>query len=322
MSLSWKSCKCGSFFYLTPSRFRNLRTLRPSPIPNNVSPQEDVVFHLCNVPAETLTGKNITEPSPLIATCQINSTFLLFRRSLISILIIHYRKIFCMISPAKTKSSIIAAGILLSVLLYLLVSFAMSKFLNPSGTAAGINANSFFLSRLVLWFYLLLVYIYVLKVEKQNFLLWPEKKYSILFYLISVVAILAGIIVVSGLLHKVESYYGWDHSEKLKVMLQILWKNKLLLLFTTLSAGIMEELLFRGYLMPRLQLLLKNRWLTIIISSLLFAMAHYSYGSLSQIINPLFIGIIFAWHYQKYRNIKVLMLCHFLIDFISVLTTH
>ncbi len=225
-------------------------------------------------------------------------------------------------TPVKTKPSIIAAGILLSILFYILVSFIRTKFLAPPGATEVSSAKSYFISRLILWFYLLLIYVYVLKAEKQNFLLWQEKKSSLLFYVISIVSILAGIIIIAGLLHKVESYYGWDNSDKLKTMLQLLWKNKLLLLFTTLSAGIIEELLFRGYLMPRLQLLLKKTWLTIIISSLLFGLAHYSYGSWAQIINPLFIGLIFAWHYQKYRNIKVLMICHFLIDFISVLTTH
>jgi membrane protease YdiL (CAAX protease family) len=223
-------------------------------------------------------------------------------------------------SSLKTKPSIIAAGILLSVLLYILISLVRTKFLTPSGITA--NENSFFFSRLILWFYLLLIYVYVWKVEKQNFLLWSEKRSSALFYIVSIIAIMTGIVLLAGVLHKIESYYGWNNSDKLKVMLRLLWKNKVLLLFTTLSAGIIEELLFRGYLMPRLQLLLKRAWLTIIISSLIFGLSHYSYGSLSQMINPLFIGLIFAWHYQKYRNIKVLMICHFLIDLISVLTTH
>ncbi len=225
-------------------------------------------------------------------------------------------------SPAQTKPSIIIAGILLSILLYMLVSLVRTNYLSQSGTTGFANANSYFYSRLILWLYLLIIYIWVLKVEKQKFLLWSESKPSALFYLVSIASMLAAIILLAGILHKIESYFGWDNSEKLKAMLQLLWKNKLLLLFTTLSAGIMEELLFRGYLMPRLQLLLKNSWLTIIISSLLFGLAHYSYGSWSQVINPLFIGLIFAWHYQKYRNIKVLILCHFLIDFLSVLTTH
>jgi membrane protease YdiL (CAAX protease family) len=225
-------------------------------------------------------------------------------------------------SPVKTKRWVILAGILLSILLYILISVARTTFLVPPGTTDLSNANSFFLSRMILWLYLLMIYAYVVKVEKQNFLLWSEKKSSLLFYIVSMVVIMAAIIIVVGIFSRIESYYGWNHSDKLKAMLQLLWKNKLLMLFTTLSAGIMEELLFRGYLMPRLQLLLKKSWPAIMISSLLFGLAHYSYGSLSQIINPLIIGLIFAWHYQKYRNIKVLMICHFLIDFISIMTTH
>lgn len=160
------------------------------------------------------------------------------------------------------------------------------------------------------------------KSGKQRFLLWAKKRYSALFYIISIVLILLSIIIVIGVLSKIEAYYGLSNSDKLKAMLQLLWKNKALLLFTTLTAGIMEELLFRGYLMPRLQLFLKNIWHTLIISSLLFGLAHDSYGSWTQMINPFIIGLIFAFHYQKYRNIKVLILCHFLLDFISVLTTH
>jgi len=62
---------------------------------------------------------------------------------------------------------------------------------------------------------------------------------------------------MAGILNKIKSYYGCDNSDKLKAMLQLLWNNKLLLLFTTLSPGIMEELLFRGNLMPSYSFLQK-----------------------------------------------------------------
>ena len=222
----------------------------------------------------------------------------------------------------NTKPSVILTGILLSIALYVVISLVKTNFLARAGMTEVSTVNSFFYSRLILWLYLLFVYVYVVKVEKQRFLLWAEKRNSVLFYILSIILILLSIIIVIGLLSKIESYYGLSNSDKLKAMLQLLWKYKALLLFTTLTAGIMEELLFRGYLMPRLQLFLKNTWLTLIISSLLFGLAHYSYGSWSQMINPFIIGLIFAFHYQKYRNIKVLILCHFLLDFISVLTTH
>jgi membrane protease YdiL (CAAX protease family) len=53
----------------------------------------------------------------------------------------------------------------------------------------------------------------------------------------------------------------------MKVLVQVL-KKKLLLVFTCLTAGITEEIIFRGYLLPRLEILLKNKNLSVIISSL------------------------------------------------------
>jgi membrane protease YdiL (CAAX protease family) len=43
----------------------------------------------------------------------------------------------------------------------------------------------------------------------------------------------------------------------MKVLVQVLKKNRLLLVFTCLTAGITEEIIFRGYLLPRLEILLK-----------------------------------------------------------------
>jgi membrane protease YdiL (CAAX protease family) len=225
-------------------------------------------------------------------------------------------------STINTKPLVILWGLLFSIGLYLLISVLRNWLFTGTGLTDGFSTGAFFISRMTLWLYLLMVYVYVVKVEKQKFLLWSEKNSSPVFYLVSSLLILLCVILVIGLLSKIETHYGWNKSETLKALLQLLWKNRPLMIFTTLSAGIIEELIFRGYLMPRLQVLVRNPWLTIFISSLLFGIAHYGYGSWSQIINPFFIGLIFSFHYQRYRNIKVLMLCHFLIDFISILTTH
>jgi hypothetical protein len=92
----------------------------------------------------------------------------------------------------------------------------------------------------------------------------------------------------------------------------------MLLLFTCLTAGITEELIFRGYLLPRLEILFKNKWAAIIISALLFGLAHGGYGDLSKMLVPFIIGFIFAFYYTRYRSLTVLIICHFLIDFNSL----
>ncbi|MFV5702790.1 lysostaphin resistance A-like protein [Flavobacterium sp. XS2P12] len=99
-----------------------------------------------------------------------------------------------------------------------------------------------------------------------------------------------------------------------------LFKNNIfLILFTSITAGVSEELIFRGYLIPRLEILLKNTRVAILTSSILFGLIHYSYGSLIQIIGPIFIGLVFALHYKKYKNIKILIMCHFLWDLLVLL---
>jgi membrane protease YdiL (CAAX protease family) len=79
-----------------------------------------------------------------------------------------------------------------------------------------------------------------------------------------------------------------------------------------------EEIIFRGYLLPRLEILLKNKNLSVIISSLFFGLIHYGYGTSIQIIGP-HSNRAFGVHYQKYRNIKILIICHFLWDLIALL---
>jgi membrane protease YdiL (CAAX protease family) len=69
---------------------------------------------------------------------------------------------------------------------------------------------------------------------------------------------------------------------------------------------------------PRLELLLKSSFLAIVISSVLFSIAHIGFGNAAQMINTGFIGIISAWYFVKYRNIKILIATHFLIDLIGV----
>lgn len=91
------------------------------------------------------------------------------------------------------------------------------------------------------------------------------------------------------------------------------------MVFTALTAGVTEEFIFRGYLQPRLTVIFKNPYAAIILSSLLFGLLHFKYGTLANVIGPIFIGLIFSLYYWKYRNLTVLILCHFLWDLISLL---
>jgi membrane protease YdiL (CAAX protease family) len=83
-----------------------------------------------------------------------------------------------------------------------------------------------------------------------------EKKYALGFYIKSIISTMLVLILVVSLCLTFRLADSNIDSEKMKVLVQVL-KNRLLLVFTCLTAGITEEIIFRGYLLPRLEILLK-----------------------------------------------------------------
>lgn len=220
----------------------------------------------------------------------------------------------------KPKQSIVLIGIISILLLLFLFSLTgSSPFLHLVGLSK-LNGTIFFASRMLYWVCLVLVWLYSTKVEKQNLLIWKERKYKFLTSLASVIAIylilFAGNIVIEKLLSLISVS---NKSAKLSEIINILRGNTFLLLFTCVTAGVVEELIFRGYLLPRLEIIFKSPSLAIIISSLIFGLLHYKYGTILNIAGPFFIGLVFAYYYWKYRSIKILIIFHFLWDLISLL---
>lgn len=214
------------------------------------------------------------------------------------------------------KKPLIIGGILFSFIILLIAIASSQLFNNPEI----FNEKVFFLARLKFWLCLFLIYIYSTKIEKQNFLLWKEQKYSFSFYLKAIGKILLTLIFMLFLVSLLLKIAGAnEYSSKMEQMILILKNNKLLVLFTALSAGITEELINRGYILPRLEILFKNTNVAIIISSVLFGILHYTYETYYQIIGPFVIGLIFAVYYHKYRNIKIIIFCHFLWDLTALL---
>jgi membrane protease YdiL (CAAX protease family) len=90
-------------------------------------------------------------------------------------------------------------------------------------------------------------------------------------------------------------------------------------MFTAITAGITEELFFRGYVMSRLALFFKNMHVQVLISAVLFCAIHIGYHHWGEIIFTFLLGLIFGYHYQRYRNIKVLMVVHFIVDALATI---
>jgi membrane protease YdiL (CAAX protease family) len=150
-------------------------------------------------------------------------------------------------------------------------------------------------------------------------LLWEEKNYTLVTYLLSLVAITGAVIIGNGLINVIlRIMHIKAQSAAMDKMMILFRANKSLLFLTAFTAGVTEELIFRGYIQPRLELLFKNSWVAIIISSLLFGLLHYRYGTWFNVLGPFMMGLVFAFYYSRYRNIKLLILFHFLWDIMAI----
>ena len=90
------------------------------------------------------------------------------------------------------------------------------------------------------------------------------------------------------------------------------------MIMTAITAGVVEELIFRAYLVPRLEVIFKNKYMPVIFSALMFSALHLGYYSWHELLFTFLFGIVFAIHYQWYRNISILIITHAIIDFLSL----
>ena len=77
----------------------------------------------------------------------------------------------------------------------------------------------------------------------------------------------------------------------------------------------LEEMIYRGFFFTVLKEKYSVKW-AVIISSFLFALGHFS---LEQFFPAFFIGVFFAYLFEKYKNIPMLIILHFFINVFSIL---
>jgi membrane protease YdiL (CAAX protease family) len=211
----------------------------------------------------------------------------------------------------KPKNIFLLVGIILAFIIPLGLSIWM-------GNMHISYIDKLFYSRFFYWATVVFMFFYALKIERQPLLIWPESKPTLGFFLLSVL-VLYLLFIVAAIASAMPILFGLrEDNTMVKMITRILKGHEALLFFIALTAGVTEELIFRGYLLTRLEQLFKNNNVAIIVSSLLFSALHYKYGSLHELIFAFLIGFIFSVYYVKYRNIKAIILVHFLIDFINM----
>jgi len=83
-----------------------------------------------------------------------------------------------------------------------------------------------------------------------------------------------------------------------------------------LTAGFVEELIWRGYFIEKLLSIGYSKWRTVIFSSISFAFIH-GFWVIDKLAVTFIFGIFAGAYYIRERNLLVLMLTHVVVDVIS-----
>lgn len=166
-----------------------------------------------------------------------------------------------------------------------------------------------------MWAVVGLVVLYSRVIERGPFLLWTETGRGWKFHLLSLLAVFAATILL-GILNR--AIGGAPNTEQAAKDMAYWDAHPWLFLFMGLTAGCTEELLMRGYLQPRLQLLTRSTWTAILVSAAIFSLAHYTNSPPPKLVLLFVQGALFAWHYRRYRSLVALMVAHVLIDVVRM----
>lgn len=179
--------------------------------------------------------------------------------------------------------------------------------------------SSFFISRIPFWLIVLFIFTYARKVEGGSISLWKEQIYPLTFYLKKIPYLYLITLGAAALINLIlQAIINENLSGKL-INTTLLFKDSyFLLVFTCLTAGVTEELMMRGYIQTRLEKIYSSRWVGIIASSLLFGIMHITYGTYKQLIGTTIIGLFLAYNYHRKRSLLLVIIVHFLIDFITL----
>jgi membrane protease YdiL (CAAX protease family) len=89
----------------------------------------------------------------------------------------------------------------------------------------------------------------------------------------------------------------------------------MLILFSILTAGITEEIVFRGYIIERIHEITNKTWLGVLISIIAFVLPHTISWNMTHVIAVVLpLGAILTGLYLWKRNVIFNMIVHIVID--------
>jgi membrane protease YdiL (CAAX protease family) len=162
------------------------------------------------------------------------------------------------------------------------------------------------------WIAVVVLLLYVALVERRPFSSIGFRRPRILDIVLAVIAgvlLVAGIVVIYSVVFPL-LHLKMNAGEMRKLLSTPLWYRFLLVT----RAAVAEELLFRGYPIPRLSELGGSRWIAALLSWAAFTYAHLSSWGAAQLIVAGYGGVVLTILFLWRRNLWANMLAHWIGD--------
>ena len=211
----------------------------------------------------------------------------------------------------KRSTRILLTGILIALVYYKVFGFLIFHWLDDTVVTTDLN-------------YLLIssevgvLYLYARTVEDEPFLRWRESRHKVLFWVASIIIlfVLEGVAkIIANIPRRLSPHKLQDfHLTNAEIRLTIDWcqQNLILLIFFWAIWVAATELIFRGFLLPRLVVLFKNNAVAVIGSSLCFALFPFVQHDWAWTIENFITGVVMALFYLKYRNMSIVIIARIL----------
>ena len=135
------------------------------------------------------------------------------------------------------------------------------------------------------------------------------------FLAVFLVVTLVGTVIDQNGYQLISKLPGYSPLGGMPVITSPVW-NWIDLTFGLLMVGIVEELIFRGYMHTFIDRYIKSSFAVVVISSVAFSLIHWSLGLRAILITSI-IGAVFMIAYIRTRSLPAIMLAHFAVNFID-----
>ncbi|HLC36277.1 MAG TPA: type II CAAX endopeptidase family protein [archaeon] len=100
-----------------------------------------------------------------------------------------------------------------------------------------------------------------------------------------------------------------DLNKVTEKVLQLRQGTQAILIYLLIARVLTEEIFFRGFLAPRIGA---------IYSSIIFALFHFAYGSIAEMLGAFILGLILAAAFQKNKNLLPNIGAHWIYNLVAV----